>query len=85
MNISAVKIKNIPRCIHDRLLFMSDKVPIITSRSCIFSSEVVMGASIVIQYFNNDILCMLTVISYKTAMRDIVYIILLKHYFLIRE
>ena len=50
------KVKNVPNRIHDHLLSMSDKVLIITSNSFLFARWAVIGTSIVIQYFNNDIL-----------------------------
>ena len=47
------RYNNVTRHLHDHLLSMGDKVPIITSKSFLFSRRVVMGASIVIQYFGN--------------------------------
>ena len=49
------KVKNVSNRIHDHLLSISDKVHIITSKSFLFARRAVMGTSIVIQYFNNDI------------------------------
>src|SRR3989304_967200 len=73
MNISAVKIKNIPMHLHSHLLLMNAKIAVNTEKFLLMRNWTAIGASLSILYFNKIFLDILIVILYKISMRDATY------------